>query len=176
MAALARYRRTARRAAGQAGGVRVDRARGAAAIRAARRAGGCTSRPTRSPRCSRPTAFRSRRRAWCRGPRRRSPPAQELGLPGRAQARLDAHLAQSESAGSSSTCATPDEVGAAYRDLAGRFRRADRACDPVQRLVTGGREVILGMRRDAQFGPLADVRPGRRVVEVLRDVASACTR
>jgi len=41
----------------------------------------------------------------------------------------------------------------------------------VQEMVTGGREVILGMNRDPQFGPLLMFGLGGIYVEVLRDVA-----
>ncbi len=41
----------------------------------------------------------------------------------------------------------------------------------VQEMVTGGKEVILGMNRDPQFGPLMMFGMGGIMVEVLKDVA-----
>jgi acetyltransferase len=65
-----------------------------------------------------------------------------------------------------------DEVAAAHADLVSRWRRHDpRVKVLVQRMVQGGREVILGMTRDAQFGPLLLFGLGGIFVEVMRDVA-----
>jgi acetyltransferase len=41
----------------------------------------------------------------------------------------------------------------------------------IQEMVTGGKEVILGMTRDAQFGPLIMFGLGGIYVEVLKDVS-----
>jgi acetyltransferase len=41
----------------------------------------------------------------------------------------------------------------------------------VQEMVVGGKEVILGMTRDAQFGPLLMFGLGGIYVEILKDVA-----
>jgi acetyltransferase len=43
----------------------------------------------------------------------------------------------------------------------------------VQKMMTGGQELIVGVRRDPQFGPLALVGSGGVEVELLRDVATA---
>jgi acetyl coenzyme A synthetase (ADP forming)-like protein len=41
----------------------------------------------------------------------------------------------------------------------------------VQKMLTGGQEIIVGVRRDPQFGPLALVGRGGVDVELMRDVA-----
>jgi acetyltransferase len=65
-----------------------------------------------------------------------------------------------------------DEVAAAYTELTRRLLRRDPDLRvSVQRLVSGGREVILGMTHDPQFGPLMMFGLGGIYVEVLRDVA-----
>ncbi len=43
----------------------------------------------------------------------------------------------------------------------------------VQQMVTGGQEVILGLRQDEQFGPIILFGTGGTDVELLRDVASS---
>ena len=42
----------------------------------------------------------------------------------------------------------------------------------VQKMIAGGQELIVGVRRDPQFGPLALVGSGGVEVELLRDVAT----
>jgi acetyltransferase len=41
----------------------------------------------------------------------------------------------------------------------------------VQEMVTGGREILVGMNRDPQFGPLVAFGLGGIYVEALKDVA-----
>lgn len=68
-----------------------------------------------------------------------------------------------------------DDVRAAF----GRIFKATRAARPdaviegmlVQKMLAGGQEIIVGVRRDPQFGPLALVGRGGVDVELLRDVA-----
>jgi acetyltransferase len=65
-----------------------------------------------------------------------------------------------------------DEVGKAFGDLTSRLRKKDRNLRvTVQKFITGGKEVILGMTRDPQFGPILMFGLGGVFVEVLRDVS-----
>ncbi|HXV76413.1 MAG TPA: acetate--CoA ligase family protein [Candidatus Polarisedimenticolaceae bacterium] len=65
-----------------------------------------------------------------------------------------------------------DEVAAACGELKAALGRRDPTLEfRVQRMVRGGREVILGMTRDPQFGALILFGLGGVFVEVMRDVS-----
>ncbi len=65
-----------------------------------------------------------------------------------------------------------DEAGRAFRELRARLETIDPKGEILaQRMITGGREVILGAFHDQQFGPLAMFGLGGIYVEVLKDVA-----
>jgi acetyltransferase len=65
-----------------------------------------------------------------------------------------------------------DEVAAAYRDLTSSLRKKDPGLKvTVQKMIRGGKEVILGMTGDKQFGPLIMFGLGGIFVEVMRDVS-----
>jgi acetyltransferase len=69
----------------------------------------------------------------------------------------------------------PESVSRAFVEITSAARRmvpsAWIAGVSVQEMVTGGREVILGMIRDPQFGPLLMFGLGGINVEVLKDVS-----
>jgi len=67
------------------------------------------------------------------------------------------------------------QVGAAYDAVAGALRRQDpdaRHC-LVAEMVAGGAELILGVKRDPQFGPVVMVGAGGVLVELLEDTQLA---
>lgn len=98
--------------------------------------------------------------------------AQELGFPLviKATARDLSH--KSDLGGVAVDLRTVDELAQAFR----RMRKALLGKFPdlgflVQRMATGDREIILGMRHDGDFGPLLMFGLGGIHVEVLKDVA-----
>jgi acetyltransferase len=68
-----------------------------------------------------------------------------------------------------------EDVARAFLEITSSARRmapsAWVAGVSVQEMVTGGRELILGMTRDSQFGPLLMFGLGGIHVEVLQDVS-----
>src|SRR4030066_238758 len=68
-----------------------------------------------------------------------------------------------------------EDVARAFLEITSAARRrapsAWVAGVSVQEMVTGGRELILGMTRDSQFGPLLMFGLGGIHVEVLQDVS-----
>ncbi len=65
-----------------------------------------------------------------------------------------------------------DEAGAAFTELNKALRRIDpQASIIAQKMIKGGKEVILGAFHDPQFGPVGMFGLGGIYVEVLKDVA-----
>ena len=69
---------------------------------------------------------------------------------------------------------TPDEVAEAYVALAERAGDALEAV-LVEEMVAGSREFMVGMKRDAAFGPVVAFGLGGTMTEVFRDIALAIT-
>jgi acetate---CoA ligase (ADP-forming) len=98
--------------------------------------------------------------------------AQEIGYPVVLKVDSAKILHKTEVRGVRLDLRDADDVGAAYRDLVSRLGRRDpKLRIQVQKMLRGGREVILGMARDAQFGPLLMFGLGGVFVEVMRDVS-----
>ena len=66
----------------------------------------------------------------------------------------------------------PEEVAAAYRDLAERAG-AQLEAVLVEEMVAGTREFMVGMKRDAAFGPVVAFGLGGTMTEVFRDIVLA---
>ena len=90
--------------------------------------------------------------------------ANELGYPV-ALKTAEGALHKTESRGVMLGVADPGAVSAAYRDLAARL--GPRVL--VQEMIPRGVELILGVVRDPQFGPVLTVGSGGIFVEVLKD-------
>jgi acetyltransferase len=101
--------------------------------------------------------------------------AQEIGLPVVMKISSPDILHKSDVGGVRVGVATELEVVGAFTAIIESARRklpeADLHGVLVQEMIRGGRETILGMTRDAQFGPMIMFGLGGIYVEVLKDVS-----
>jgi len=98
--------------------------------------------------------------------------AQELGYPVVLKVVSSKILHKSDVGGVRLDLRNADELGRSYREIVARLGRAEpRLRFEVQPMISGGHEVILGMARDVQFGPLLLFGLGGIHAETLRDVA-----
>jgi acyl-CoA synthetase (NDP forming) len=71
--------------------------------------------------------------------------------------------------------ANATQVGKAYTEIMAAAKKANKKADiqgiSVQKMARPGVEVIMGMSKDAQFGPVLMFGLGGVFVEVLKDVA-----
>jgi acetyltransferase len=100
--------------------------------------------------------------------------AEEIGYPVVVKISSDDILHKSDAGGVRVGLRDEDAVRSAFRKVmqAGRAYRADARLDGVlvQQMAPKGREVIVGVNRDPQFGPVIMFGLGGVYVEVLRDV------
>jgi acetate---CoA ligase (ADP-forming) len=95
-----------------------------------------------------------------------------LGYPVVLKAASDVISHKSDVGGVKVDLRNADEVAAAFADITGRLKGKDAKLKvQVQRMITGGRETILGMSRDTQFGPVLMFGLGGIFVEVMKDVS-----
>jgi acetyltransferase len=101
--------------------------------------------------------------------------AEALGYPVALKLNAAAVSHKSDVGGVALNLRDAEAVRAAFERIVGRARAAapEAAIDGVwvQPMLAGGQEVIVGMRRDPQFGPLVLVGGGGIEVELERDVA-----
>lgn len=101
--------------------------------------------------------------------------AREIGGPVALKLQSPDITHKSDVGGVALDLAGEEAVRAAFARIVGRARRARPeariAGALVQPMLRGGQELIVGTRRDPQFGPLALVGSGGVEVELLRDVA-----
>ena len=101
--------------------------------------------------------------------------ANEMGLPVVMKIASPDILHKSDVGGVAVGLKTADEVAESYQKMMTNVRRhmphADVRGVLIQEMIGGGREVILGMTRDPQFGPMLMFGLGGIYVEVLKDVA-----
>lgn len=103
--------------------------------------------------------------------------AEELGFPVVMKIASPDILHKSDVGGVALNLQDPQQIKIAYAQMMGRIQtaRPEARIDGVhlQRQIPQGQEVIVGMVRDPQFGPLMMVGSGGVEVEGLRDVAFA---
>jgi acetyltransferase len=100
--------------------------------------------------------------------------AQQLGFPVVLKVSSPDILHKSDVGGVRLGLQNAEDVRRGCRDILEDVRRRAPKADVrgvlVQEMIRGGREVILGVSRDPQFGPLVMVGLGGIYVEILKDV------
>ncbi|HEX5041832.1 MAG TPA: acetate--CoA ligase family protein [Candidatus Polarisedimenticolaceae bacterium] len=172
LAAMARYKALRERPQGQSVTFPVDRERARRALARARRAGRTALAAVEVQEVLAAYGFPLVPSAVAASAAEAIAAARELGYPVVLKALSERISHKSDVGGVKVDLRTADEVGAAYDDLISRLRRRDPDLQVlVQRMVRGGREVLLGMAREPRFGPILMFGLGGIFVEVLRDVA-----
>jgi len=170
MAALVRYRELRDAPAGREVRFRVDAPRAARAVRRARRARRAALAPTEVREVLAAYGFPLAVSHVVSSAAEAIAAAQEIGYPVVLKVDSDVVSHKTDVGGVKVDLRNADEVGQAFRDLRARVRSRDPGARYlVQRLVRGGRELILGMKHDPQFGPLLMFGLGGVFVEALRD-------
>ena len=101
--------------------------------------------------------------------------ARDIGLPVVMKVSSADILHKSDAGGVKMALSSEEGVRAGYREIMAGARAYDPDAEVdgvlVQQMVTGGTEVIVGLSRDPQFGPLIMFGLGGIYVEVLKDVS-----
>jgi succinyl-CoA synthetase beta subunit len=101
--------------------------------------------------------------------------AEEIGYPVALKLESPEFSHKSDVGGVILDLADGEAVRTAYDGIMARIRRKEPEATIngvlVQKMMTGGQELIAGVRRDHQFGPLALIGSGGIEVELRRDVA-----
>lgn len=101
--------------------------------------------------------------------------SQQLGFPVVLKVASPDVVHKSDAGGVKLGLETPEQVGQAYDDIlkAVKQQNAEARIDgvSVQKMARPGVEVIIGMSKDAQFGPVLMFGLGGILVEILKDVS-----
>ncbi|MDA8337446.1 MAG: acetate--CoA ligase family protein [Peptococcaceae bacterium] len=97
--------------------------------------------------------------------------ARAFGYPVALKVRSELALHKSESGGVHLNIDGDEEVRRSFAVLRGLVRDDPRAGVTVQPMAAPGAELIVGVYRDAQFGPVLAFGPGGFFAELYRDVA-----
>jgi acyl-CoA synthetase (NDP forming) len=172
MAAMIRYRKLRDAPQGRTVTFEVDRAAARSAIARARRAGRAALTAEEVGRVLDAYGFPRAPARSVTSVAEAIAAAQEVGYPVVLKVASSKIVHKTDVGGVRVDLRHGDEVGHAYRDLHARLKGRDPDLRvSVQKMVPGGREVILGMARDPQFGPVMMFGLGGVFVEALRDVS-----
>ncbi len=172
MSALHRYRTLRDAPQGREVSFRVQASRARRAIRAAREAGRRDLNPQEVQEVLAAYGFRLTPSRSASSSAEAIAAAIELGYPVVLKVSSERISHKTDVGGVKVDLRNADEVGAAHQEMTRRLKRRDPDLRvTVQKMIAGGREVILGMKRDPQFGPLLMFGLGGIFVEVMRDVA-----
>jgi len=101
--------------------------------------------------------------------------SQELGFPVVLKIASADVVHKSDAGGVKLGLETPEQVGGAYDDILGAIKKEYPGAKiqgvSVQKMARPGVEVIIGMSKDAQFGPVLMFGLGGILVEILKDVS-----
>ena len=169
--ALSSYRALRDRPLGKTPHYKVDRAAARRAVAAARRAGRRALSADEVQRMLEAYGLRMAPSRMACNSAEAIAAAQELGYPVVLKVASSKILHKTDVGGVRVDLRNADEVGAAFREMTTALRKEDPKLGvQVQGMIAGGHEVILGMKRDPQFGPLMMFGLGGIFVEALRDV------
>jgi len=172
MAGLARYRVLRDRPIGKTVTFATDRPRALRAIAAARKAGRTLLSTREVSEVLAAYGFPLAPSRVCTTAAEAIEAAHALGYPVVLKAASDVISHKSDVGGVTLDVRNADEVAGAFVAMRSRLRSTDAKMKiQVQRMVAGGRETILGMTRDAQFGPVLMFGLGGIFVEVMKDVS-----
>ena len=172
MVGLARYRMLRDRPVGKSKRFSSDRRRAKRAIAAARRAGRAMLSPREAAEVLGAYGFPMAPSRLTSSLGEAMAAAEALGYPVVLKAASEAIVHKSDQGGVKLDLRNAGEVARAYKDLDSRLKSKDRKLKiEVQRMIVGGRETILGMTKDPQFGPVLMFGLGGIFVEVMRDVS-----
>jgi acyl-CoA synthetase (NDP forming) len=101
--------------------------------------------------------------------------SQELGFPVVLKIASSDVVHKSDAGGVKLDLGTPEQVGQAYDDIMAAIKKAFPQAKiqgvSVQQMARPGVEIIVGMSKDAQFGPVLMFGLGGVLVEILKDVS-----
>jgi acetyltransferase len=170
MSAMCRYRALRDRPKGRRPRFKVDTAKAKLAIRRARRRGSLELHPSEVRDLLSAYGFRLAQETIASTPAEAIAAAQGFGYPVVLKAVSEKLSHKTDVGGVKLDLRDADDVGRAFTDLTQRLRGKDPKLKVAVQPMVRGRELLFGMARDPQFGPLLMFGMGGIYVETLRDV------